>query len=312
MSHTHRRVPVRLGSTFFAAVVLAGCEAAPAVDPVEHAADVEDWKATRHASLMETDGWLTLVALHWLDEGATTLGSDPSSGLVYAESGTPPHVGTFHLEGGLVAWETAPGVRVTTLGGGEEISYAVMNPEDEDPLVLEAWPLQWFVIRRDDRLAIRMKDAESKVRTEFPGIEHFPVMPDWKIPARFEMREPPDTILVPNIIGTIGRTPSPARVTFEIDGQEHVLDLWKDSDDTVNFFTAFGDETNGTSSYGGGRFVWIDAPDENGRSWVDFNQSYNPPCVFTEFATCPLPPRQNRLPVAITAGELVYEKGGPE
>ncbi len=305
-----RRLLNRIRSALVVAVALTGCETAPVVNPVEHAAEVEEWQAARRATLMQTDGWLTLVALHWLDDSETTLGSDPASDLVYTGSDTPARVGTFHLENGLVAWESAEGVRVTTAGGGEPVSYAVMNPADADPLVLEAWPLQWLVVKRGDRFAIRLKDAQSVTRTEFDGIKHFPVMADWKVPARFELRETPDTILVPNVLGTVNKTPSPARVVFEVDGEARSLDLWKDSDDPENFFTAFGDETNGTSSYGGGRFIWIDAPDEEGRTWIDFNKAYNPPCVFTEFATCPLPPEQNRISTAITAGELVYAKEG--
>jgi uncharacterized protein (DUF1684 family) len=289
---------------------LLGCkETPPSVDVIAHAIELEAWQADRYEALMETDGWLTLVALHWLDPGATTFGSALGNGLVYEGPETPALIGTFHLDRGLVAWESAKGVRVTTVGGEQDVSYATMNAEDAAPIVLEAWPLQWLVIRRGERLAVRLKDAESMVRTEFDGIQYFPVLADWKLPAQFEAHEPPDTLLVPDILGSVNRTPSPGRVTFEIEGETHTLDLWRDSEDPDNFFTAFGDETNGTSSYEGGRFLWVDAPDDDGRTWVDFNKSYNPPCVFTEFATCSLPPHQNRIPAAITAGELVYGDG---
>lgn len=292
---------------FLLGCALSGCaETPPSVDVIAHAIELEAWQADRYEALMETDGWLTLVALHWLDEGTTTFGSAPGSGLVYEGGETPARVGTFHLKGGLVAWESAEGVRVTTVGGQEEVSFATMNSDDATPLVLEAWPLQWLVIRRGDRLAVRLKDAERVVRAEFEGIQHFPVLADWKLPARFEGYDPPDTLLLSDNLGSVNRIASPGRVVFELDGEAHTLDLWTNSDDPDSYFVAFGDETNGTSSYEGGRILWVDAPDDDGRTWVDFNKSYNPPCAFTEFAICSLPPEQNRIPTAITAGELVY------
>lgn len=288
-----------------ALVYMAACDPGPPpVDPASHAVAVDEWRSQRHGTLLKTDGWLTLVGLLWLEEGQQSFGAAADNDFLYAGSDTPDHLGTFTLQDGLVRFDVTPGVRVTH--GGEEVSYAIMNPDEDDAVVLEAWPLQWFVMTRGDQFAVRVKDAESPVRTEFEGIDNYPTDVRWRSPARFVVHDPPDTLQVPNILGTVRAVPSPGSVEFEIDGEPYRLAMWKDSDDLVNFFTAFGDETNGVESYGGGRFIWVDAPDENGWTVVDFNRSYNPPCVFTEFATCPLPPRQNRLPVAIEAGEKVY------
>ncbi len=288
--------------------VLACAEPAPPLDPVEHAVSVQEWAQIRHTKLMEPDGWLSLVALYWLQEGPNTFGSADGSDLRYAgspDSPTPPHIGTFTLDGSTVRFDAAEGVPVTS--DGEPVGFAVLTVEPgQDPVELQLGSLLWFLIRRGDRFAIRAKDSRSPVRTEFEGIETFPIVTGWSLPARFEWHDPPDTIQVPNILGTLNDTPIPGTVHFEVDGRDYSMAMWKDSDDPANFFTAFADETNGTDTYGGGRFLWVDAPDEDGNTRVDFNRSYNPPCVFTEFATCPLPPRENRLALRVQAGEKMW------
>ena len=284
----------------------------PPPDPVQHALAVEEWRTERHESLMQPDGWLSLVGLFWLREGEQTFGAAPENDLVYAGAPDvefPDRIGTFTRDGMTVRFDAAPGVPVTA--DGEPVSFALLTAEPgQEPLELALGSLRWFLIRRGERMAIRAMDARSPVRTEFQGVETFPVTTGWSLPARFEFHDPPDTIQVPNILGTTSPTAIPATVHFDVDGTEYALSLWKDSDDPANFFTAFADSTNGSSTYGGGRFLWVDAPDETGWSRVDFNRSYNPPCVFTEFATCPLPPRENRLALSIPAGERVWGKDG--
>jgi hypothetical protein len=315
----HRTIPYRstrmpstpslARHTLLVAVWLAAaCDAPPApIDPRQHAADVEAWRTGRIDKLMLPDGWLSLVALHWLDEGVTAFGADSANDLVYARAGAalPARIGRFTRNGRSVRFDAAPGVPVTA--ADTAITSILMRTDSGGAaVVLKHATLEWFVIARDDRIAIRMRDAASTVRTAFAGIEMFPVDVAWRLPARFIHRDPPDTIEVPNVLGTVNATPSPGLVEFEHDGRSYRLSLWKDSDDPANFFTAFADATNGGSTYGGGRFLWVNAPDAEGRTFVDFNRSYNPPCVFTEFATCPLPPRQNRLPFPIEVGEKTW------
>lgn len=300
---------ITLLALFAASTAATACAPeAPPLDPVEHALAVEEWSKTRHEKLMEPDGWLSLVGLFWLDQGVNTFGADPGNDLVYAgapDAQIPGLIGTFTREDMTVRFEAAPGVEVTT--AGEPATFAILTVESgQEPLELQLGSLRWFLIRRDERLAIRAKDSRSPVRTEFAGIEMFPTVTEWSLPARFEFHDPSDTIQVPNILGTVSDTPIPGTVHFELDGAGYSLSLWKDSDDPENFFTAFADQTNGIATYGGGRFLWVDAPDADGRTRVDFNRAYNPPCVFTEFATCPLPPPENRLPVSIQAGEKVW------
>jgi uncharacterized protein (DUF1684 family) len=136
-------------------------------------------------------------------------------------------------------------------------------------------------------------------------VETFPVSLDWVIPARFDRYRRPKTISVPNVLGTINEQPSPGAVVFEVEGQEYRLDVTGDSD-ADSFFIIFSDGTSGQETYAAGRFLYVPAPDEEGRLLIDFNRAHNPPCVFTDFATCPLPPEQNVLQVRIEAGELDY------
>ena len=297
-------------ATWVLTVLLAACEPETPVNPEEHRVSVEAWREKRVEKLARADGWLTLVGLFWMKNGRYTFGRDSANNFVYAgvQDWVPSRVGTFSVRDSTVHFDAEPGVQV--LVKGEPIqSFDALSAEGP-ATVFELGSLQWFVITRSGEYAVRMRDAQSPVRTTFTpdDIPLFPISTDWRFPARFEWHDPPDTVEIPNILGTVNRTPSPASARFTVAGKTYRLVLWKDSDDTTNFFTAFADETNVRETYGGGRFLWIDAPDAEGRTVVDFNRAYNPPCVFTEFATCPLPPPENRLPFAIPAGERAYQQ----
>jgi uncharacterized protein (DUF1684 family) len=290
-------------------LLLAACDPPPlpAIAAAEHARIIADWHMQRLDKLQQPDGWLALAGLYWLKPGSNTFGGDSANDFVYpgAAQPTPSRIGTFTLENGTVRFDAEPDVSVTH-GDTVITSRVVFGAGLDRPPLLHHGTLEWLIIARADRIGVRLRDAASPVRTEFAGIDRFPVAVAWRFPARFIQREPPDTIEVPNILGTTNHTAIPGIVEFRYHGRKRRLALWKDADDPANFFTAFGDSTNGRGTYGGGRFLWVDAPDAQGRTIVDFNKAYNPPCVFTDFATCPLPPRQNRLPFPIAAGERVW------
>jgi uncharacterized protein (DUF1684 family) len=299
---------MRLPLCAILALLAAACEPPPlpTPDPAVHQAEMDAWRAWRRATLMRPDGWLSLVGLFWLREGENTFGSDSSGDFIYPGM-IPARVGTFTLRGDSVRFRAANGVPV--LAAGDTVVEIDVTPlSGVEATTMELGSVQWLVIRRGDEQAVRVRDAQSSVRTDFSGIDMYPISLEWRLSGRFRWRDPPDTIDVPNFMGGVNRVPSPASVSFEVNGRRRSLDLWKDADDPDNFFTAFADETNGRGTYGGGRFLWIDAPDEQGRTVVDFNASYNPPCVFTPYATCPLPPRQNRLPVEVPAGERNWKQ----
>lgn len=286
--------------------VFLGCQPAPEpIDPATHRAEVEAWREARWTDLERPDGWLSLVGLLWLEDGHNTFGADSSNDVVYPPNAAE-RIGGFDVHEGQVTMDVAPGVQVRSDGG--VVQSLVMRSEAvTDSVVAELGSLRWHVIQRQGRFAIRLKDSQSPTLLAFDGIDMFEVKARWRFVADFDRYDPPKMIKVPNILGTVSDQPSPGAVVFRVNGKTFRLDVTTERGNP-NYFIAFADSTNGFDTYGGGRFVWVDAEDEDGHTVLDFNRSYNPPCVFTDFATCPLPPRQNRLPLHIDAGEKDYHR----
>ena len=258
------------------------------------------WQEERLKSLQSEDGWLTLVGLFWLKEGEQTAGSAPESDLDFPE-GTPSKLGTFTRKGNTASFQPAPGVAFT-LGGKPFTGGALKSDENGAPDVLKLGSLSLQVILRGDKLGVRVKDKEAPARKQFHGIPTYPANAAWRIDARFEPSETPRTIQVPNVLGTEEAMKVPGTLVFTVNGKEHRLTPVEEGD---QLFIIFADETNRDATYGAGRFLYADAP-KDGRVVLDFNRAYNPPCAFTRFATCPLPPRGNRLAVRVEAGEKRY------
>jgi uncharacterized protein (DUF1684 family) len=168
--------------------------------------------------------------------------------------------------------------------------------------------VSFYPISRQGRLAIRVKDPETDARRAFRGLTYFPVDPSWRIEARVEDNAAPKPITVPNVLGAETSEPSPGTLVFERGGKTYRLTPVLEEGET-DWFVIFGDATNGHDTYGAGRFLYV-PPAVDGRTVIDFNKAYNPPCVFTDYATCPLPPPQNRLPIRVEAGEKEYSHGG--
>jgi uncharacterized protein len=282
------------------------------IDPVarsseaSHRADWEAWRAKRLESLRREDGWLTLVGLFWLEEGENTFGSDPSNRIVFPSGKAPTRMGSILLRGGVVSVSVDPRVEVTREGKFITQMRLQTDAGGAQPTVLKHGSLSFYVIERGKRMAVRVKDSQAQARRNFHGIETFPYQERLRIQARFEPYDPPRMIPVPNVLGTRDEEKSPGALVFEWDGKTYRLEPVLEEGET-DLFVIFGDATNGSTTYGGGRFLYAKPPDTQGRTVLDFNRSYNPPCVFTPYATCPLPPKQNRLPISIEAGEKNYE-----
>ncbi|RMG63482.1 MAG: DUF1684 domain-containing protein [Calditrichaeota bacterium] len=273
------------------------------VDPT-YLAEIEQWHKERVERLTSETGWLTLVGLHWLREGMNPFGSDSSNAVIFPPK-APPFMGTFFLDaGGHVRVKINPEVEVLYQGKPVREMDLVSDAEGE-PTVLWWHTLNWFIIKRGDRYAVRVRDTQAETRLNFLGLERFPVDPRWRVVARFEPFDPPRTIEVPNILGMVDKEPCPGALAFEIDGKTYRLYPTGTMEDK-EWFIVFGDATNGKTTYGGGRFIYVPRPGPDGTTVIDFNKAYNPPCVFTHYATCPLPPPQNRLPFEVTAGEKKY------
>lgn len=260
---------------------------------------IERWRAERLERLTAPDGWLTLVGLHWIEPGANRLGSAPDADLPLPEK-APAALGTIHREGRSLSFTAAPGASV--LHEGEPVEALELRSDaDGEPTELAAASLRFYVIERGGRLALRVKDTEHPARDAFPGLEYFPIDPAWRLTARFEPYEPPRPISIVNVLDMVEEVPSPGALVFTVDGASHRLDALPGGEEEL--FLIFADETSGRSTYGAGRYLYTERPGPDGTVTIDFNRAYNPPCAFTDHATCPLPPPGNRLPIAVEAGE---------
>ncbi len=295
---------MRTNAAAAGAVVAAfccGCK--PTVDPA-YVKEVDAWHQDRIERLEADEGWLTLAGLFWLNEGANTIGTDKSSDIVFRDvfpaGAAPAKICTVVLEGGALRLTVENGVDVRI--DGKPVQRAELKSDaDESPTKLRLDALTFYVIKRGDRFGIRLKDRNSKVRRAFQGIDRYAVDPSWRVEARFEPHPEGHTLEVPTIIGGTETERSPGAVIFERNGVTLRLEAVQ-SEGSDELFYVFADQTNGKETYGAGRFLYSDPP-EGGKVRLDFNKAYNPPCAFTPYATCPLPPKGNRLAVRVEAGE---------
>jgi uncharacterized protein (DUF1684 family) len=205
----------------------------------------------------------------------------------------------------MATFHAAPGAGVS-VDGKPVTSQALRSDADGDQTLLTLGSLSFYVIQRGDRVGVRVKDSQSEARKDFHGIESFPIDPKWRVEARLEPYDPPKSIPVPNVLGSVEPGECPGALVFQINGKTYRLDPILEKGER-DLFVIFADRTNGTQTYGAGRFLYA-SPPIDGRTTLDFNKAYNPPCVFTLYATCPLPPPQNRLPIRVEAGEKAYGK----
>ncbi|HWM92660.1 MAG TPA: DUF1684 domain-containing protein [Thermoanaerobaculia bacterium] len=264
--------------------------------------EVEAFRTERVEGLKKEDGWFTLVGLAWLDEGENRFGSDPENKVVLPEGKSPKVAGVLVRKGDKVSVRVEPGAKVTS-GGKPVTAMDLVADTDGEPTVLEIGPVSFFVIKRGDLVGVRARDRESDALKAFHGLDTYPIQPVWRVEARFEPYDPPKPVKIPNILGQVSDSPSPGAVVFDWQGKTYRLDTLGDPKEGLSLI--FADQTNGKETYGAGRFLET-GPVKDGKVMVDFNLAYNPPCAFTAFATCPLPPSQNRLALRVEAGEKRY------
>ncbi len=273
-------------------------------DPAEHRRDIDEWQKRRIASLQREDGWLTLVGLYWLQPGKNSVGSDPKSRVVLPAGKSPAHLATIVLGPNGAKLVAAPGEKPEH-DGRPVREMALTTDRSGEPTVVEKGSVRFYLIERGGRIGVRVKDSESAARKAFHGIDRFATDERWRIEARVERHDPPKEIPVPNVLGSTTGEKSPATLVFEAGGKVCQLDVVNEAG-TDDWFVIFGDQTNGKETYGGGRFLYVTPPAPGQPAIVDFNKAYNPPCVFSPYATCPLPPPQNRLAVRIESGEKAF------
>lgn len=271
------------------------------VDQAAYRAQIEKWREQREASLKSENGWLTVAGLFWLKDGENTIGTAGGNMFILPPHSAPDKVGTFEFHGGKTVFRSAPGVPVT-VNDKPVLNAAMAADSAGSPDVLRIGNLSMFIIQRGSRLGVRLKDRDSDARRKFAGTHWFPVAEEYRLAAKFVPYTPPKKIAVPNILGDTEQENSPGYVEFTLRGRQFRLDPVTEGD---GLFFIFKDLTAGKETYPPGRFLFTDLP-RNGEVILDFNQAVNPPCAFTPYATCPLPPAQNQLPVRIEAGELRY------
>ncbi len=266
---------------------------------------IKAWHKNRIDNLTKPTSWLSLVGLRWLKEGENTFGSDKSNNLVFTNK-APLFGGSFFLQDSVVTIKVNKNVEILV----DSVAVTEMelgNDMTGKPTTMTYGSLSWYVIKRSgDRYGIRVKDSENDLLKNFDGIETFPVSKEWLIEAAFEEYDPPKKVMIPNVTGHADEDKSPGKLVFEVDGKSFSLDVL---DSGNRFFVIFADMTNGEETYGAGRFLSVEKPDSTGKTLIDFNKAYNPPCAFTKYATCPLPPKDNMLKVAIEAGEKSFSGG---
>ena len=277
----------------------AGVQAA-AIDTA-YRAQIEQWRQQRAAALKADGGWLTVTGLFWLKDGLNAVGSDPANDILLPD-GAPAHLGTVRLENGNAVF-TASTKSVTLDGKAvEEAPLRAAGPAS----VLSAGPLDLVLLQRGGRYALRLKDKNSALRKNFTGLRWYPIREDWRIAAKFVPLPSSSKLVFDTVIGEQETMESPGYAEFQSGGHTYQLQAAAQG---KRLFFVIRDLTSGKTTYGASRFIYADAP-RDGAVVLDFNKAENPPCAFTPYATCPLPPPQNRLPVAIEAGELKYEGSG--
>lgn len=276
-----------------AAILIAGLSIA-ATQRTGYEQEIDKWRKDHEAELKADDGWLTVVGLYWLKEGVNRAGQNPNWE-VLMPSPMPWTTGIFHLKNGVVHFKPGPSAKLKEMD---------MKPDTEkDYDVMSLGSVKFHIIKRADRFAVRVKDNNSPARKSFKGLKWYPVDPTWKVRAKFVPWDKPRTLTFDTEVGVKEEESSPGYVSFRRNGKEYRLQPVSEGN---SLFFVMKDQTSGKATYGASRFLYADAP-KNGFVELDFNKAENPPCVFTNFATCPLPPPQNRLALPITAGEMMYQ-----
>ncbi len=291
-------------------LLLAAILAAGAV-PDPHRAEIEAWRAQRVERLQVPDGWLSLVGLDWIEPGRTVIGSavgassiGPDADAFVKIAGIPPRLGTLTLADGELSIELDEKAGATD-DGKPATQSTLLADTAGTPSVVAHGSVSFVVIERSGRYALRVRNSAAATRTGFLGMDYYDIDPAWRVEGKF--RPHPDGKMIPiaNVIGTLEDTPNPGVVEFERDGKRYRLEAVDGGPDQLWFI--FADRTSGKQTYGAGRFLYSDRPKPGSDLVVvDFYKSYNPPCVVTPYATCPLAPPENRLDLAVTAGELNY------
>ena len=264
-----------------------------------YTASIKHFDSLRFKALTEQNGWLNLAGLYWLKPGDNTFGSAVNNTLVFKHKNMPASLGKFKVVGSRVSFEFNKAVTNFPSDYSEEMVLFDLSNKTDTSIYFKQFV--WSVIIREDKIGVRFRDLKNPALTAFKGNKRFAIHEKWNLPAKLL---PPNQsgLFVTNVLGQTTAQDYAGKISFEYQGKNYVLDAINEG--PGDLFVVFGDATNGISTYHTGRFMYVSRPDSNGNTFIDFNKSFNPPCAYTPFATCPIPPRQNILPFKVTAGEL--------
>jgi len=260
---------------------------------------IEKWRSDQETNLRKETGWLTVAGLFWLKEGTNTVGAGENFDVRLTDNFKQGKFGEIEFKNRAAVLKVEKGVEAQS--DGKSISTIdLVSDEKGKPTEIRTGSQTFYLIKREDRFGIRLKDGNSEARRNFKGQHWFPVDASYKVAARFEAFSEPKEIMVPNVLGGNFKMKSPGMLKFSLKGKEYSLQPVDEGDGTL--FIIFRDKSSENETYKSGRFLYADKP-ANGEATLDFNKAENPPCAFTHFATCPLPPRENKLALKVEAGE---------
>ena len=262
--------------------------------------ELKEWKSGRIERLKSKTGWLNLAGLYWLNEGDNQFGSDSSNKIIFPAI-APAFCGNIRLKNDSVFF-TADPIQSINVNGNPVSEMSLKNDMEVSPTVMETGSLAWMIIKRDTQYGIRLRDYKHPRVHELDSIPSYPVEMKWRITADFIPFDTIRKIEVGTVTGGTESDDCPGILTFKINRKKYTLFPFREGDE---FFIIFADKTSGKDTYGTGRFMYTNGPDSKNKVIIDFNKAYNPPCAFSSFATCPMPPRENILDVEVTAGEKV-------
>jgi uncharacterized protein (DUF1684 family) len=290
----------------FSGVVVVHADTPTPAPTASYEQQIQQWRNGRVQRLTAPGGWLSLIGLEWLKEGDNRVGSAADNDIVLKAG--PAHLGTVTLaKGGSMHIVLAKG-STATIDGKAVIEATLIDDAhvtgEASPTLVSFGAANFYVIDRDGRKALRVKDSDAVTRKNFLGIDYFPIDPSWHIVATWVPFDPPHKLEIGSVIGTIDKVDVPGKAVFQHDGHTYELLPYQEEPGGDLFFV-IADRTSGKETYGAARFLYAALP-KDGKVILDFNEAYNPPCSFTPFATCPLAPPENRLDLRITAGEKKY------
>jgi len=296
---------IALLAASFAGVQVMSANVETSKPNADYVKQIETWRAQRVERLKAPNGWLSLIGLHWLKDGANSVGSAKDNDVVLAKG--PAHLGTVAVKDGK-ATITLDAKAGATIDGKQAKSAELLDDSHENPTTVAFGTASFYLVDRSGKKGLRVKDSAAETRMHFLGIDNYPIDPSWRVEAKWEAFSPAHSLDIPTVLGTVDKMPVPGKAVFTRGGKTYELLPVLEEPDAKEVWFIFADRSSGKETYGSGRFLYADMP-KDGKIVIDFNKAYNPPCAFTPYATCPLAPPENRLDLNVTAGEKKYRGG---